>query len=132
MLYALIGDSEMDKANLAFRDVDIYLHNRYTIWPGHTEKIKLGLNENVEIKFQMSVRKYLSVPTAPCTEETNYSLTGCLQDYVERAAGCRLDWFTDQLEGNYCEGPEAILKYKSALESIDFVDYVKVVQTTGE
>jgi hypothetical protein len=82
LLYALIGDSDSNAANisLAFRGLDVYLHDKFNFWPGSmaAENIKIGLNENVEIKFIKNVGTYLSGAMA-CTEEATYSLTNCLQ-----------------------------------------------------
>jgi hypothetical protein len=136
LLYALIGNSSAPD-NIAFQGVNIFLHQRNTFWPGHfaAEQIHLSINENVDITFEVTEGRFLNrPPLSPCTEEVNYSLTDCLTSYVEKRAGCRLDWFLNQedlLEGNFCEGQEAIEKYLEVLQSIDFTERTKTLVTTG-
>jgi hypothetical protein len=137
LLYALIGNASAAE-NVAFHGVNIYLHHRNTFWPGYfaAEQIHLLINENIDATFEVTVTQYLNrPPLSPCTEDVNYSLTGCLTAYVEKMAGCRLDWFLDGkdlLKGNYCEGQEAIEKYIEVLQSIDFTQRTKTLATTGQ
>ena len=134
LLYALIGDINVFKET--FRSVTIYLHHSDNFWPGiwAAEKIPLALKENVDVSFEIRLGIYLSKAKSPCTDAVNYSLTDCLLAYVERTAGCKLDWFVkekDLLSGNYCDGPEDILRYKRTLETIDFSDRIRTQQNTG-
>jgi hypothetical protein len=137
LLYALLGNSSAPD-NIYFQGVTIHLHHRNTFWPGHfsAKKIYLPVNENIDVAFQMTMGQYLNrPPLSPCAEDDNHSLTGCLTAYVEKLAGCRLDWFLDEkdlLGGNYCEGPEAVQKYIEALQSIDITQRKKTLMTTGK
>jgi hypothetical protein len=137
LLYALIGNSVMPD-NIAFEGVTIHLHYHNTFWPGYfaAEQIYLPINENVDATFEITVGEHLNRPElSPCAEDENHSLTDCLTAYVEKKAGCRLDWFLDGkdlLEENYCEGPEAIQKYIEALQSIDITERKKTLLTTGQ
>ena len=134
-LYALVDNVSI--TDESFRSVEIYLHHRDNFWPGvqSAERISLALNENVDVTFERSVGIYLNKVKSPCTEVANYSLTNCLMAYVERTAGCKLDWFVgeeDLLEGNYCDGPTAVLKYIRTLETIDFSDRMSFLLRTGK
>ena len=134
-LYALVGNVSI--TDESFRSVEIYLHHRDNFWPGvqSAERISLALNENVDVTFEGSIGTYLNKVKSPCTEVANYSLTNCLMAYVERTAGCKLDWFVgeeDLLEGNYCDGPTAVLKYIRTLETIDFSDRMSFLLRTGK
>ena len=96
-MYALIGSSSVADVR-AFRSLKIYLHTRNNFWPGidTASYIELKLNENIDARFQMTTVNRLNKAKAPCTETPGYSLTGCLMSYVEKKAGCRLDWYVSE------------------------------------
>jgi hypothetical protein len=139
LLYALIGDAMSAKTNVAeasFRGLTIYLHHPGSLWPGLSNEkgIKLNLNENVDITFRKNIYNFLSTSDAPCAEVEHYSLTDCLQSYVEQMTGCQLDWFTykGQQKGNYCESPEDIQQYMKVLETLNMGNKKKMVSQTGK
>jgi len=125
LLYALIGDRsrETHKIFPNFHGLDIYMHDRGKFWPGLSTlgKIHLGLDENVEVTYSRTSEMALSTDQSPCSTAANYSITSCLQAYVERQAGCRLDWFDKGIEPvRYCDGADDFLRYMKILGTIEF------------
>ena len=100
-------NSQIDKRILF--GFEIYIHEKGQFWPkpgmckiGQSDKIEMELNEEMEIAFSQREISNLYNSDRKCNEDTNFSITKCLENYIKRKTNCQVDWCTDGQDDKSC------------------------------
>ena len=61
---------------------------------GETDALMISTSEEHQCSFLLTEKTMIDRPSAPCSENPDYSFTSCIFTFIENSVGCRLDWFS--------------------------------------
>ena len=124
---------------------EIYLHEEGEFWPGmemenigQTKSIYVPIKKEVRGTFKVVQKINLDKESDHCVEDTGYSYTKCMKDYVATTSGCHLDWVDSKSSGNSgirdhdpCVTRDQVLRYQNTLSHINKLSWMELVKITG-
>ena len=127
-----LGHKDSDFTDL--HQHQIYLHERGQFWPNdnipalYRRKQRLGLA--TQIFFQTVRYSNIRNKDYVCTEDSEFSMTGCLQQYVVSQTGCAIDWFRETMFKK-CKTFEEFEKVQRIWNWLFDASYNELLNTTG-
>ena len=119
----------------------IYLHEKGEFWPGmemenigQTKPIYVPTKTEVRGTFKVVQKINLDKESDHCMEDTGYSYTKCMKDYVATTSGCHLDWVETKNSGIHnhpCVTRDQVLRYQITLTKINKLSWMELVKVTG-
>ena len=75
----------------------------------------------------------LNKPSAPCSEDPNYSFTSCIFMFIARSVGCQIDWLGSGLTEKIpkCLSKNDILAYDAKLRLVGAISWFDLSKITG-
>ena len=90
-----------------YNDFDIFIHEKGQFWPrsdmfsfGQPEPVKISYADDVQIIFSIKEIDHINNEKNDCNDDEGYSLTKCVEDFVERDTNCKLNFSNTALNQN--------------------------------
>ena len=118
----------------------IYLHEKGEFWPGmemenigQTKPIYVPTKTEVRGTFKVVQKINLDKESDHCVEDTGYSYTKCMKEYVATTSGCHLDWVEPKYLGIHfpCVTRDQVLGYQNTLTKISKLSWMELVEVTS-
>ena len=120
-----------------YKDYDLFLHERDQFWPrsdmfsfGQSEPVVLPPGTELEVVFKVKEVTMINREEHRCVEDQSYSLTKCLQKYIEEKSNCHINFAKDKGQERTCS-IENFKKYHVLLIRMRQNRISHVVQQSG-
>ena len=118
----------------------MFLHEKDQFWQGsdmenigQTKPIDFEINNEVRGTFLVVQSRKINTKEEPCEERRDHSFTKCISNFVDRRAGCELDWIKSNHPAVYppCKSLPEILLYIDILSNLSLYSWTELTGTTG-
>ena len=101
---------------------------------GGTDALMKSMREEHQCSFLLTQKTMIDRPSAPCSENPDYSFTSCIFTFIENSVGCQLDWFGSSTARDLmadCHSREQIRAYYNTMKWVYEASWIELTNVTG-